>query len=113
MSKTYNFDIFQTVSQICTSSPPKFCGGSKISSRLPICILSKLHYAKFGVSNLLFSKVIEEKPLGGSARLPPLPLDTGRVNVSPSQCCNHCPFKAFLVIILRVNYCLLSSQPIW
>ena len=28
--KTYNFDIFQTVSQICTSPPPKFWGGSKI-----------------------------------------------------------------------------------
>ena len=27
-------------------------------------ILLKLHYAKFGVSNLFFSKVIEEKPLG-------------------------------------------------
>ena len=29
-----------------------------------MCILLKLHYAKFGVSNLFFSKVIEEKPLG-------------------------------------------------
>ena len=28
--KTYNFDIFQTVSQICTSPPPKFWGESKI-----------------------------------------------------------------------------------
>ena len=34
-----------------------------------MCILLKLHYAKFGVSNLFFSKVIEEKPLG--ARLDP------------------------------------------
>ena len=40
-----------------------------------MCILSKLHYAKFGVSNSFFSKVIEEKPLGG--RLDPL--GTGRV----------------------------------
>ena len=28
-------------------------------------ILLKLHYAKFGVSRLFCSKVIEEKPLGG------------------------------------------------
>ena len=35
-----------------------------------MCILSKLNYANFGVSNLFFSKVMEEKPLG-SAR-PPL-----------------------------------------
>ena len=40
-------------------------------------ILLKLGYAKFGVSNLLFSKVIEEKPLGG--RLDPIPLGKGRV----------------------------------
>ena len=31
-----------------------------------MCILLKLDYAKFGVSNLFFfSKVIKEKPLGG------------------------------------------------
>ena len=30
-----------------------------------MCILLKLDYAKFGVSNLFFSKVIEEKHLGG------------------------------------------------
>ena len=35
-----------------------------------MCILFKLHYAKFGVSNLFLSKVIEEKPLG--VRLDPL-----------------------------------------
>ena len=35
-----------------------------------MCILLKLDYAKFGVSNLFFSKVIEGKPLGGSARPP-------------------------------------------
>ena len=29
-----------------------------------MCILLKLNCAKFGVSNLFFSKVIEEKPLG-------------------------------------------------
>ena len=36
-----------------------------------MCILLTLTYAKFGVSNLFLSKVIEEKPLGGSAQ-PPL-----------------------------------------
>ena len=35
-----------------------------------MCILLKFDYAKFGVSNLCFSKVIEEKPMGG--RLDPL-----------------------------------------
>ena len=37
-----------------------------------MCILLKLDYGKFCVSNLFFSKVMEEKPFGGSARLPPL-----------------------------------------
>ena len=37
-----------------------------------MCILLKLHYAKFDVSRLFCSKVIEEKPLGG--RLDPLTL---------------------------------------
>ena len=44
-----------------------------------MCILLKLDYAKFGVSNLFFSKVIEEKSLGG--RLDP-PLGKGRVKNS-------------------------------
>ena len=73
--KPYNFDIFQTVFQVCTSRPPKFWGGSEIWSHPPMCILLKLNYAKFGVSNLFFSKGIEEKPLGG--RLDPL--GTGRI----------------------------------
>ena len=30
-----------------------------------MCILLKLHYAKFDVSRLFCSKAIEEKPLGG------------------------------------------------
>ena len=33
-----------------------------------MCILLKLHYAKFDVSRLVCSKVIKEKPLEGSAR---------------------------------------------
>ena len=36
-----------------------------------MCILLKLHYAKFDVSRLLYSKVIEEKPLGGGRLEPP------------------------------------------
>ena len=41
-----------------------------------MCILFKLHDAKFGVSHLFFSKVIKEKPLGGRLEAP---LDKGRV----------------------------------
>ena len=63
MSKTYNFDIFQTVSQIWTSPPPKFWGGSEIWSHPPMRKLLKLHYEKFGVSNLFFQK-LSKKSLG-------------------------------------------------
>ena len=41
-------------------------------------ILLKLDYAKFGFSNLSFSKVIEEKPLVVGST----PLGKGRVEVS-------------------------------
>ena len=44
-------------------------------------MLLKLHYAKFDVSRLFRSKVIEEKPLGG--RLDPL--GKGRVKVTGIQ----------------------------
>ena len=37
-----------------------------------MCILLKLHYAKFDVSRLFCSKVMEEKPLGGRLDLPQL-----------------------------------------
>ena len=37
-----------------------------------MCILLKLDYAKFGVSNLFLSKVIKEKPLGVGLTPPPL-----------------------------------------
>ena len=47
-----------------------------------MCILLKLDYAKFGVSNVFFSKVIEEKLLGG--RLDPPPLGKGRVETTVS-----------------------------
>ena len=38
-----------------------------------MCILLKLDYAKFGVSNLLFLIVIEEKALGRRIAPPPPP----------------------------------------
>ena len=44
-----------------------------------MCLLLKLHYAKFNVSRLFCSKVIEEKPLGGRLETP---LGKGRVNDS-------------------------------
>ena len=43
-----------------------------------MCILLKLHYAKFDLPGLFCSKVIEEKPLGGGSARPP-PLGKGRV----------------------------------
>ena len=46
-----------------------------------MCILLKLHYAKFDVSRLFRSKVIEEKLWRvGSPPPPPPPLGKGRVN---------------------------------
>ena len=38
-----------------------------------MCMLLKLDYATFGVSNLFFSNVIEEKPLGVDTTLPSPP----------------------------------------
>ena len=65
MSKAYNFDIFYTSQK--TPLPllnfwmnPKF-------DHIPMCMLLKLHYAKFDVSRLFRSKVIKEKPLGVSS----------------------------------------------
>ena len=37
-----------------------------------MCILLKLHYARFNVSSVFCSKVIEEKSLGGRLDPPPL-----------------------------------------
>ena len=42
-------------------------------------LLSKLYYAKFGVSSLFFSKVNLRKTLGGGGRLP---FGKGRVKVN-------------------------------
>ena len=45
-----------------------------------MCILLKLHYVKFYVPRLFYSKVIEEKPLGGRfAPSPPPSLGKERV----------------------------------
>ena len=61
----------------------------------PMYILLKLHYAKFDISGLLCSKVIEKTPLGG--RLDPPPLGKGRIKVEsilyPAQ-----PMGKYLVI---------------
>ena len=46
-----------------------------------MCILLKLNYARFGVSNLVFSKVMEENSLGG--RLDSL--GTGRVKLLQTE----------------------------
>ena len=56
--ETYNFDIF-------FNAFPNFGVDPKFDNIPPMCILLKLDYAKLGVSNLSFSNVIEEKPLGG------------------------------------------------
>ena len=46
-----------------------------------MCILLKLNYSKFGVSNLFFSKSYGRKTFGGSAPPhTPSSLGTGRVN---------------------------------
>ena len=60
-----------------------------------MCMLLKLNYAKFGVSNLFLSKGIEEKPLGvGSARTP---------LVQEGLMVNYCQFQFFLGMILRMH----------
>ena len=50
-----------------------------------MCILLKLPYAKFDISRLFCSKVMEEKPLGDRLDSPPPPLGKGRVK--PACCC--------------------------
>ena len=52
-----------------------------------MCILLKIDYAKFGVSNLFFQKVIEERPLGGGVGSIPPPLGKGRVSVLKCPLC--------------------------
>ena len=50
-----------------------------------MCILLKFDYAKFGVSNLYFSKVIKERPLG--AQLDPHLVKKGLIKrISISIC---------------------------
>ena len=48
-----------------------------------MCILSKLDYAKFDVSNLFFFKSYRRKPFGGRVGLtPPPPLGKGKVKIT-------------------------------
>ena len=62
-----------------------------------MCILLKLHYAKFDVSSLICSKVIEEKPLGGrldplgkgKVKMPEPPSIPGRPIVGGPNCPTH------------------------
>ena len=58
--KTYNSDTFSNTSQIL----------GKFLIIPPMCILLKLDDTEFGVSNLCFSKVVKEKPLGGGSISP-------------------------------------------
>ena len=61
---------------------PRKCQKTYNFDHPPMCILLKLHYAKFDVSRLFCSKVIEEKSLGGLIDPPPPPLfGKGRVKI--------------------------------
>ena len=76
---------------IFTRSPPRF--------HQPPCELNndnslKLDYTKFGVSNLFFSKVIEEKPLGCRPNPPPPLPGKGRINTSVT--CNFLCLDIFI-----------------
>ena len=71
MSKNYNFDIFLHLPKFTPLPFLNFGMNPKFDHIPPTCILLKLHYAKFDVSRFFCSKVIKEKPLGGSARPPP------------------------------------------
>ena len=51
-----------------------------------MCILLKLHYAKFVVSRLICSKVIEEKPLP-TPPPPPLVKEALKQEVGKGECC--------------------------
>ena len=82
-----------------------------------MCILLKLHYAKFGVSRLFCSKVIEEKPLGG--RLDPPCFLLRGAGGAPQN--DFCPIKFLknnrknnrnngIVFCLPLNLFLAESQ---
>ena len=65
-----------------------------------MCILLKLDYAKFGVSNLFFSKVIEEKLLGVGST----PLGTGSVNVYENKIMMNRTLDCFGVIFMLQEF---------
>ena len=64
-----------------------------------MCILLKFDSAKFGVSNVFFSKVIEEKPLGVGSIPLPLVNDGLKANKilldDPQVFCNETIFHIF------------------
>ena len=66
--KTYNFDIFPTLSQIRTFPPPKFWGNPQFD-HTRMCILLKLDYAKFGVSNSFFQMLSKKNVWGVGSTL--------------------------------------------
>ena len=71
--KNYNFDIFPTRSQICTSLPPKFWGNPKFDLT-HLCVYYQSWIMQSLVFLSYFSKVIEEKAWGfGGGWLVPSP----------------------------------------
>ena len=64
-----------------------------------MCILLKLHYAKFDVSRLLCSKVIEEKPLGVGST----PLGKGRVKFILSMFQESWKYMPYVGVCHSVN----------
>ena len=62
-----------------------------------MCILLKLNYAKFGVSDLFFQKLLKKHIWGSTRPPPPPPLSKGRVNIQRSAC-------AFIFLIELQSY---------
>ena len=70
-------------------------------------MLLKLHYAKFDVSRLFRSKVIEEKPLGG--RIDPLVKEGLRI-VRIGDTCNFPTFGIFTTSVIQGRRFLRRDQ---
>ena len=64
-----------------------------------MCILLKLHYAKFDVSSLFCSKVIEEKPLGAAD---PPPVKKGLMSFKEKTACKDV-YLLPLEVIARIR----------
>ena len=69
-------------------------------------ILFKLHYAKFDVSNLFCSKVIEEKPLGGGGSAQPLSMTENGIEILLLDRFN---FRLCLVILSKNDSFFLGN----